>query len=58
MIAAAVMCGAGRTGMWRALARDGVEPDVMAVAKGLARGYLPLGAAMISTCRVTCAPWG
>jgi hypothetical protein len=44
MIADEVMCGAGRCGTWRALAHDGVEPDVMAVAKGLAGGYVPLGA--------------
>jgi adenosylmethionine-8-amino-7-oxononanoate aminotransferase len=48
MIADEVMCGAGRTGHWRALARDGVEPDMMSVAKGLAAGYLPLGAAVYS----------
>ena len=41
-----VMCGAGRTGTWRALEHDGVEPDIMAVAKGLAAGYLPLGVAI------------
>lgn len=44
MIADEVMCGAGRCGTWRALAHDGVEPDVMAIAKGLAGGYVPLGA--------------
>ena len=44
MIADEVMCGAGRCGTWRALAHDGVEPDIMAVAKGLAGGYVPLGA--------------
>jgi adenosylmethionine-8-amino-7-oxononanoate aminotransferase len=46
MIADEVMCGAGRTGAWRALEEDGVEPDIMSVAKGLAAGYLPLGAAI------------
>lgn len=46
MVADEVMCGAGRCGTWRALERDGVEPDVMSVAKGLAGGYLPLGAAV------------
>jgi len=44
MIADEVMCGAGRCGTWRALEHDGVEADVMAVAKGLAGGYVPLGA--------------
>src|SRR5690349_22603641 len=39
-----VRCGARRCGTWRALAHDGVEPDIMAVAKGLAGGYVPLGA--------------
>jgi adenosylmethionine-8-amino-7-oxononanoate aminotransferase len=48
MIADEVMCGAGRTGTWRALEVDGVEPDIMSVAKGLAAGYLPLGAAVYS----------
>ncbi len=48
MISDEVMCGAGRTGTWRALDKDGVEPDIMSVAKGLAAGYLPLGAAIYS----------
>ncbi len=49
MIADEVMCGAGRTGPWRALAHDGVEPDIMSIAKGLAGGYVPLGAAICTT---------
>ncbi len=49
MIADEVMCGAGRCGTWRALETDGVEPDIMSVAKGLAAGYLPLGAAICTT---------
>jgi adenosylmethionine-8-amino-7-oxononanoate aminotransferase len=44
-----VMCGVGRCGTWRALEHDGVEPDIMSVAKGLAAGYLPLGAAISSS---------
>ena len=47
MIADEVMCGAGRVGSWRAL--GAVEPDIMAVAKGLAGGYMPLGAAICTT---------
>lgn len=43
MIADEVMCGAGRCGTWRVLAYDGAHPDIMAVAKGLAGGYVPLG---------------
>jgi adenosylmethionine-8-amino-7-oxononanoate aminotransferase len=46
MIADEVMCGAGRCGTWRALAHDRVQPDIMAVAKGLAGGYVPLGATL------------
>src|SRR5215468_9021499 len=48
LIADEVMCGAGRTGSWRALEQDEVMPDIMAVAKGLAGGYLPLGATIYS----------
>ena len=48
MIADEVMCGVGRCGTWRALQRDGVEPDIMSIAKGLSGGYLPLGAAVFS----------
>jgi adenosylmethionine-8-amino-7-oxononanoate aminotransferase len=44
LIADEVMCGAGRCGTWRALEHDGVAPDIMAVAKGLAGGYIPLAA--------------
>ena len=48
MIADEVMCGAGRCGTWRALDHDGVDPDIMAIAKGLAGGYVPLGATIYS----------
>jgi adenosylmethionine-8-amino-7-oxononanoate aminotransferase len=43
VIADEVMCGSGRTGVWRASAADGIEPDILAAAKGLSGGYLPLG---------------
>ena len=46
MIADEVMCGVGRCDAWRALSIDGVTPDIMAIAKGLAGGYMPLGAAV------------
>ncbi len=46
LIADEVMCGSGRTGHWRALEPEGVEADIFAVAKGLAGGYVPLGAAI------------
>src|SRR6185312_11133170 len=48
LIADEVMSGSGRCGPWRALAHDGVNADLMAIAKGLAAGYLPLGAAVYS----------
>ncbi len=48
LIADEVMCGAGRAGTWRALEHDGVTPDIMSVAKGLAGGYIPLGATLVA----------
>lgn len=48
VIADEVMCGSARTGTWRALEQDGIVPDIMSVAKGLAGGYMPLGAALYS----------
>lgn len=46
LIADEVMCGSGRCGTFRALEQDGVMPDIMPVAKGLAAGYVPLGATL------------
>ena len=43
-----VMCGAGRCGTWRALEHDGIVPDIMAVGKGLAGGYIPLAATILA----------
>ena len=48
LIADEVMCGSGRSGTWRALEHDGVIPDIMCIAKGLAGGYIPLGAALVT----------
>ena len=48
MIADEVMCGSGRTGTWRALQHDAVVPDLMSIAKGLAGGYIPLGATLVA----------
>jgi adenosylmethionine-8-amino-7-oxononanoate aminotransferase len=47
LIADEVMSGAGRCGTWRALEFDGIVPDIMAVAKGLAGGYIPLAATIV-----------
>ncbi len=44
LIADEVMCGSGRCGTWCALEHDGVVADIIAVAKGLAGGYIPLSA--------------
>lgn len=48
VIADEVMCGSGRCGTWRALEHDAVVPDIMAVGKGLAGGYIPLAATIVS----------
>ena len=48
LIADEVMSGAGRCGTWRALEYDGISPDIMTVAKGLAGGYIPLGATVFN----------
>jgi adenosylmethionine-8-amino-7-oxononanoate aminotransferase len=48
VIADEVMCGAGRCGTWRALEHDQTVPDIMAVGKGLAGGYIPLAATILS----------
>ncbi|MDT8321581.1 MAG: aspartate aminotransferase family protein [Xanthomonadales bacterium] len=39
-----VMSGAGRTGRYLAAEHWNIEPDIIALAKGLAAGYAPLGA--------------
>ena len=44
-----VMCGMGRTGTLFACEQDGVEPDMISLAKGLGAGYQPIGAVMVST---------
>ena len=46
-----VMTGAGRTGKYFASEHWGITPDILAVSKGLAAGYAPLGA-MIAPDRI------
>lgn len=48
LIADEVITGFGRTGEWFGLQHWGVEPDIMAFAKGVTSGYLPLGGIQIS----------
>lgn len=48
LIADEVMSGWGRTGTWFGVDRYGVVPDMIATAKGLTAGYLPLGALIVS----------
>jgi adenosylmethionine-8-amino-7-oxononanoate aminotransferase len=43
LIADEVITGFGRTGPWFALERWGIEPDIIAFAKGITSGYFPLG---------------
>ncbi|MDQ0034179.1 adenosylmethionine-8-amino-7-oxononanoate aminotransferase [Variovorax boronicumulans] len=43
-----VITGFGRTGPMFACEAEGVEPDLMTLAKGLTAGYVPMGATMMS----------
>ena len=43
-----VITGFGRTGPMFACDAEGVEPDLMTLAKGLTSGYVPMGATMLS----------
>jgi len=47
-IADEVMSGWGRTGKWFGVENHGVIPDMIATAKGITSGYLPLGALIVS----------
>jgi adenosylmethionine-8-amino-7-oxononanoate aminotransferase len=44
-----VMCGMGRTGTLHACEREGVSPDLMAIAKGLGGGFAPIGAVLVGS---------
>jgi putrescine aminotransferase len=47
LIADEVICGFGRTGHWFGKDHFGFEPDLMATAKGITSGYLPLSAVLV-----------
>lgn len=42
-----VMCGMGRTGTLHAYEKEGIVPDLIAIAKGLGGGYQPIGAVLL-----------
>ena len=48
LIADEVMTGFGRTGSLFACQRSGLQPDLMALSKGLTGGFLPMGVTMAS----------
>ncbi len=48
LISDEVMSGFGRTGKWFGVDHHDVTPDIMAIAKGLTSGYLPLGGTVVT----------
>jgi ornithine--oxo-acid transaminase len=47
LIADEVQTGAGRTGAFLAVHHDGVEPDMVVLAKALSGGFVPVGAVLV-----------
>ena len=47
LVADEVICGFGRTGRWFGADYFGIRPDLMAIAKGMSSGYLPIGGVMV-----------
>ena len=47
-IADEVITGFGRTGTWFGSRTYGIKPDIMTFAKGIASGYIPMGATLCS----------
>ena len=48
LMADEVICGFGRLGEWLGIEREGVQPDLATVAKGLTSAYAPMGAVLVS----------
>jgi putrescine aminotransferase len=47
-IADEIISGMGRTGTWFAIEHSGVVPDIIAFAKGISSGYIPLGGVLFA----------
>jgi ornithine--oxo-acid transaminase len=47
LIADEIQTGAGRTGAFLAVHHDGVEPDMVVLAKALSGGFVPVGAVLV-----------
>jgi adenosylmethionine-8-amino-7-oxononanoate aminotransferase len=47
LISDEIMCGSGRTGTFFAHEHDGIRPDLVTLAKGIAGGYQPLAATVV-----------
>ncbi|OED36895.1 aminotransferase [Chromatiales bacterium (ex Bugula neritina AB1)] len=47
LVADEVICGFGRTGKWFGSDQFEITADLMAIAKGLSSGYLPIGAVVV-----------
>jgi adenosylmethionine-8-amino-7-oxononanoate aminotransferase len=48
LMADEVITGCGRLGEWFGIAREGVVPDLISLAKGVTSAYAPMGALMVS----------
>ncbi|MBW2559193.1 MAG: aminotransferase class III-fold pyridoxal phosphate-dependent enzyme, partial [Deltaproteobacteria bacterium] len=48
LISDEVMSGFCRCGDWFAIQNSGVDPDIIACAKGISSGYVPMGAVIVS----------
>ena len=47
LVADEVICGFGRLGSWFGSQRMGIKPDLIAFAKGVTSGYIPLGGVLV-----------
>ncbi|WP_426117124.1 aspartate aminotransferase family protein [Massilia sp. PWRC2] len=47
LVADEVICGFGRLGAWFGSTRMGIRPDLIAFAKGVTSGYIPLGGVLV-----------